>query len=45
MTAWILTSPCQNLSDLGLPSNAYDGIFIPMNTGWSGDIGVMPEAW
>ncbi|KIO30710.1 hypothetical protein M407DRAFT_20239 [Tulasnella calospora MUT 4182] len=34
-----------NLSDLGLPSNAYDGIFIPMNTGWSGDIGLMPEAW
>jgi len=35
----------QNLSDLGMPSNAYDGIFIPMNTGMSGDIGVMPEAW
>ncbi|KAG9050769.1 hypothetical protein FS837_002713 [Tulasnella sp. UAMH 9824] len=34
-----------NLSDLGMPSNAYDGIFIPMNTGWSGDIGIMPEAW
>ncbi|KAG8898955.1 hypothetical protein FRC00_002104 [Tulasnella sp. 408] len=34
-----------NLSDLGMPSNAYDGIFIPMNTGWSGDIGLMPEAW
>jgi len=34
-----------NLSDLGMPSNAYDGIFIPMNTGWGGDIGIMPEAW
>ncbi|KAG8999994.1 hypothetical protein FRB94_008806 [Tulasnella sp. JGI-2019a] len=34
-----------NLSDLGMPSNAYDGIFLPMNTGWSGDIGIMPEAW
>jgi len=34
-----------NLSDLGMPSNAYDGIFIPMNTGWGGDVGIMPEAW
>ncbi|KAG8906158.1 hypothetical protein FRB99_007472 [Tulasnella sp. 403] len=34
-----------NLSDLGMPSNAYDGIFIPMNTGMGGDIGIMPEAW
>jgi len=34
-----------NLTDLSMPSNAYDGIFIPMNTGWSGDIGIMPEAW
>lgn len=35
----------QNLSDLGMPTNAYDGIFIPMNTGWGGDVGIMPEAW
>jgi len=34
-----------NLSDLSMPVNAYDGIFLPMNTGWTGDIGIMPEAW
>ncbi|KAI0070159.1 hypothetical protein K474DRAFT_1609218 [Panus rudis PR-1116 ss-1] len=37
----------QNLTDLGLPVNGSDGIFLQMaNTnGWHGDFPPMPEAW
>ncbi|KAK7692589.1 hypothetical protein QCA50_004219 [Cerrena zonata] len=37
----------QNLTDLGLPVNGSDGIFLQMSNsnGWSGDFPPMPEAW
>ncbi|KAI0682416.1 hypothetical protein BC835DRAFT_1299457 [Cytidiella melzeri] len=37
----------QNLTDLGLPANGFDGIFLQVaNTnGWTGDFAPMPEAW
>jgi len=37
----------QNLTDLGLPSNGSDGIFLQMShsNGWMGDFPPMPEAW
>ena len=37
----------QSLTDLGLPVNGSDGIFLQMaNTnGWTGDFPPMPEAW
>ena len=37
----------QNLTDLGLPVNGSDGIFLQMGStnGWMGDFPPMPEAW
>ncbi|PFH51472.1 hypothetical protein AMATHDRAFT_40081 [Amanita thiersii Skay4041] len=37
----------QNLTDLGLPVNGSDGIFLQMNgtNGWTTDFTPMPEAW
>ncbi|KZT10651.1 uncharacterized protein LAESUDRAFT_721012 [Laetiporus sulphureus 93-53] len=37
----------QSLTDLGLPSNGSDGIFLQMGhpNGWQGDFPPMPEAW
>ncbi|KAL9711889.1 hypothetical protein Ac2012v2_004962 [Leucoagaricus gongylophorus] len=37
----------QSLTDLGLPVNGSDGIFLQMGgtNGWTGDLPVMPEAW
>ncbi|CAL1707147.1 unnamed protein product [Somion occarium] len=37
----------QNLTDLGLPVNGSDGIFLQMSNtnGWTGDFPPMPEAW
>ncbi|KAF9049734.1 hypothetical protein BJ165DRAFT_1341892 [Panaeolus papilionaceus] len=37
----------QSLSDLGLPVNGSDGVFLQManNNGWMGDFPPMPEAW
>jgi hypothetical protein len=37
----------QSLTDLGLPVNGSDGVFLRMNgtNGWSGDFTPMPEAW
>ncbi|CCM05451.1 uncharacterized protein FIBRA_07670 [Fibroporia radiculosa] len=37
----------QSLTDLGLPSNGSDGIFLQMGhpNGWMGDFPPMPEAW
>jgi len=37
----------QNLTDLGLPVNGSDGIFLQMasTNGWQGDFPPMPEAW
>ncbi|EPQ57029.1 hypothetical protein GLOTRDRAFT_120398 [Gloeophyllum trabeum ATCC 11539] len=37
----------QSLTDLGLPINGSDGIFLQMGNpnGWSGDFAPMPEAW
>ncbi|OCH86124.1 hypothetical protein OBBRIDRAFT_797500 [Obba rivulosa] len=37
----------QNLTDLGLPVNGSDGIFLQMGhpNGWTGDFPPMPEAW
>ncbi|KAH7916535.1 hypothetical protein BJ138DRAFT_1074936 [Hygrophoropsis aurantiaca] len=37
----------QSLTDLGLPVNGSDGIFLQINgtNGWSGDFAPMPEAW
>lgn len=37
----------QSLTDLGLPVNGSDGIFLQVaNTnGWTGDFPAMPEAW
>lgn len=37
----------QNLTDLGLPINGSEGIFLNMSgtDGWTGDAQTMPEAW
>lgn len=37
----------QSLTDLGLPVNGSDGIFLQTKAtnGWSGDFAPMPEAW
>lgn len=35
----------QSLTDLGLPANGSDGIFLKGSHGWSGDFPPMPEAW
>ncbi|KZT29220.1 hypothetical protein NEOLEDRAFT_1057246 [Neolentinus lepideus HHB14362 ss-1] len=37
----------QSLTDLGLPVNGSDGVFLQMGNanGWSGDFAPMPEAW
>jgi hypothetical protein len=37
----------QNLTDLGLPVNGSDGIFLQLTgaNGWSGNFERMPEAW
>ncbi|KAJ7346618.1 hypothetical protein DFH08DRAFT_868806 [Mycena albidolilacea] len=37
----------QSLTDLGLPVNGSDGIFLQMTgaNGWTGDFAPMPEAW
>ncbi|KAF8590908.1 hypothetical protein K439DRAFT_1116990 [Ramaria rubella] len=37
----------QSLSDLGLPINGSDGIFLNVAgpSGWNSDFGAMPEAW
>ncbi|KAI0743621.1 hypothetical protein C8Q80DRAFT_1107676 [Daedaleopsis nitida] len=37
----------QSLTDLGLPSNGSDGIFLQMGhtNGWIGDFAQIPEAW
>lgn len=38
----------QSLTDLGLPSNGSDGMFLQMghnSNGWQGDFPPMPEAW
>ncbi|KAH6913825.1 hypothetical protein BKA70DRAFT_1259564 [Coprinopsis sp. MPI-PUGE-AT-0042] len=37
----------QSLTDLGLPANGSDGIFLQTKAtnGWSGDFAPMPEAW
>lgn len=36
----------QSLTDLGLPMNGSDGVFIPLHSGgWVGDFAPMPEAW
>lgn len=37
----------KNLTDLGLPVNGSDGIFMDVNGmhGWSGDFAPMPGAW
>lgn len=37
----------QSLTDLGLPVNGSDGIFLQMagSNGWTGDFTPMPEAW
>ncbi|EKM80953.1 hypothetical protein AGABI1DRAFT_71600 [Agaricus bisporus var. burnettii JB137-S8] len=37
----------QSLTDLGLPVNGSDGVFLQMNgaNGWAGDFPSMPEAW
>jgi len=37
----------KNLTDLGLPVNGSDGIFLQVNgtNGWSGEFAPMPEAW
>ncbi|KIJ67756.1 hypothetical protein HYDPIDRAFT_37363 [Hydnomerulius pinastri MD-312] len=45
LTTFIPSS--QSLTDLGLPVNGSDGIFLNMNgtNGWSGDFAPMPEAW
>jgi hypothetical protein len=38
---------CQGLTDLGIPINGSDGIFLQMTgtNGWVGDFAPMPEAW
>lgn len=43
----ILNLALQSLTDLGLPVNGSDGIFLRMNgaNGWTGDFAPMPEAW
>jgi hypothetical protein len=37
----------QSLTDLGIPMNGSDGIFLQMagSNGWAGDFAPMPEAW
>jgi len=35
----------QNLSDLGLPEDGYDGIFMRGSNGWSGEFPPVPAAW
>ena len=37
----------QSLTDLGLPVNGSDGIFMDLSrgTGWPGEFAPMPEAW
>ncbi len=37
----------QSLTDLGLPQNGSDGIFLNVGhtNGWMGDFPPMPEAW
>lgn len=37
----------QSLTDLGLPLNGLDGIFMNLNraSGWPGEFAPMPEAW
>ncbi|TFK75445.1 hypothetical protein BDN72DRAFT_885878 [Pluteus cervinus] len=37
----------QSLTDLGLPVNGSDGVFLQMagSNGWTGDFAPMPEAW
>ena len=37
----------QSLTDLGLPANGSDGIFLRVghSNGWTGDFPPMPEAW
>jgi hypothetical protein len=37
----------QSLTDLGLPTNGSDGIFMNLSrgTGWPGEFPPMPEAW
>ncbi|EIN12012.1 hypothetical protein PUNSTDRAFT_83912 [Punctularia strigosozonata HHB-11173 SS5] len=37
----------QSLTDLGIPMNGSDGIFLQMtgSNGWGGDLNAMPEAW
>lgn len=44
---WLPLCFMQNLTDLGLPSNGSDGIFLQMGngSGWNGDFPPMPEAW
>lgn len=43
----ILMTPLQSLTDLGLPINGSDGIFLNMAgaNGWTSDFPPMPEAW
>lgn len=42
----LLITVRQSLTDLGLPMNGSDGVFIPLHTGgWVGDFAPMPEAW
>ncbi len=38
---------CQSLTDLGLPVNGSDGIFLQVtgSNGWAGELAPMPEAW
>lgn len=40
-------SSVQSLTDLGIPINGSDGIFLQLSgpTGWMGDFAPMPEAW
>ena len=43
----LLADATQNLTDLGLPVNGSDGIFMNLTrgSGWPGDFAPMPEAW
>ena len=43
VTDWYL----QSLTDLGIPMNGSDGIFLQLANanGWTGDFAPMPEAW
>jgi hypothetical protein len=42
-----MTVAFQSLSDLGIPMNGSDGIFLNVNgpSGWNSDMAAMPEAW